>query len=389
MGLLERLVPTSELELPGDLRGEHAHEVAVEVALGGVALRLLHAGMPSSEIERQPGEVGERSGRSDRPCPRGRSRERPAVPPRPSRSPPGGRRGGSAPARGGRTARATTAGAPTSRPIARPCSSQGIDFAFSDARKKCAPRRARVRASCGLGFVPSSSSTAASTNSVPCELSPIVKYDSSRPMRASTTSRSLPRFRRSSIWRVHALIAPSCWSAMAHSSARRPSSLIRASRSRRSAWGIARPYWNAASRCDPRLAAESPAATANSRIAGPSPAIAACSASRASGRGDIGIARNRSSTCQCRAPSRPGVTPESTDWRTSSCLKTYAGASKRSIPALTHSSTESADTSGMACTSEGSMREPMTAADSSASRARGERRETRASTASCTVAGRC
>ena len=105
---------------------------------------------------------------------------------------------------------------------------------------------------------------------------------------------------------------------------------------------------SAASRCDPRLAAESPAATANSRIAGPSPAISACSASRAKGRGDIGSARSRSSTCQCSAPRRPGVMPDRTDCRTSSCRKVYAGASKRSIPAVTHSSTESGDDVGHA-----------------------------------------
>ncbi len=80
--------------------------------------------------------------------------------------------------------------------------------------------------------------------------------------------------------------------------------------------------------------------------------------------------------------------PDSTDCRTSSCRKAYAGASNRSMPDVTHSSTASAVTSGIACTSVGSTREPMTAADSSARRACGESRCTRARTASWTVGGR-
>ena len=52
------------------------------------------------------------------------------------------------------------------------------------------------------------------------------------------------------------------------------------------------------------------------------------------------------------------------------------------MPAVTHSSTESGVTSGMPWISEGSMREPITAADSSAIRACGESRCVLASTAS-------
>ena len=69
-------------------------------------------------------------------------------------------------------------------------------------------------------------------------------------------------------------------------------------------------------------------------------AAAGTSAGRAAGRAPASAARRGG----------PGVMPESTDWRTSSCRKAYAGASKRSIPAVTHSSTASADTSGIACT---------------------------------------